>query len=237
LASMSEQLEGDTLKQRFAAGEKHATQLLLTGKLTTNKLEQLVTNDYLDPGVARTLQNELESGGTKMDDDRERFHVETNLFDFTEEDIAQNPRLTWDTRRALIEKRRDLATGWRSTQQAREGAERIDRALGIVPGMDSRFMKDEERRARDQALTEWYDAVDALSPEERQAKSIELSEVVIQRVIRGNAAKEAQQLQARLNAYKQDKDPSKLKGAALKEYQDTVSRLESQLEEKRRRAQ
>jgi hypothetical protein len=40
-----------------------------------------------------------------------------------------------------------------------------------------------------------------------------------------------------LNAYKQDKDPSKLKGAALKEYQDTVSRLESQLEEKRRRAQ
>lgn len=236
LASMSEQQETDLLKQRYAAGEKHATMLLLEGGLTTEKIASLVDNDYLDPGVGRVLQNELEEGGADFDDDRERFHVETNLFEFSEDEIAQNPRLTWETRRQLIAKRRDLASGWRSTQQAREGADRIDRALGIIPGMDTGFLSEEERRARDQALTEWYDQVDALPPEERQAKSIELSETVIQKVIRGNASKELQQLEGRLASYKQGKDPSKLKGAALKEYEDTVARYEQRIEAARRRA-
>lgn len=68
----SEQLQADELKQRYAKGEKHATLQLLSGQLSTDRIEQLVANDYLEPSVARTLQNELESGGTKVDDDRER---------------------------------------------------------------------------------------------------------------------------------------------------------------------
>lgn len=237
LINMAESLEVDSAKARFKAGEKHATMLLLDGKLTSDTLEKLVAKDYLDPTVARSMQNELESGGPAFNDDRERFHVETNLLELSEDEIAKNPRLTWDSRRALIEKRRDLAAGWRSTQQALEGAERIDRALGIVPGIDSRFLSDDERRARDQAMTEWYDSVDALDPAERQAKAIELSETVIKKVIRSNASNELRQLESRLRSYQSDKDPEKLRGAALKEYQDTVARYERQIAAARARAE
>jgi hypothetical protein len=236
LVSMAESQEVDILKQRYEAGEKYATLKLLSGQLNTEELEKLVDADYLKPSVARSLQNELQSGGPKFDDDRERFHVETNLFSFSEEEVATNGRLNWDTRRALIEKRRDLQNSWRSTQQAQEGAARIDRALGILPGMASNLLSEQEKRARDQALTEWYDSVDALPPEERRMKAIELSEGVISRVIRSNATKEAAQLESRLSQYKTDKDPSKLRGNALREYEDTVNRLERQIDEAKRRA-
>lgn len=237
LAREQDQLDSDEQKAKYARGEKAATMDLLTGRLTTKRIESLVENDDLDPGVARTLQNELEQGGPKSDDDQERFHVETNVLEFSEDEIAQNAKLSWDTRRELIEKRRELSEGWRSTQQAREGAERIDRALGIIPGMDSKMLSKDDRRARDQALTEWYNTVDALPPEERQAKSIELSEKVITNVIRNNASNERKRLENRLAAYVSDKDPTKLRGAALKEFNDTVQRLQRQIEEKRSREQ
>lgn len=227
LMGEAEQLDSAEAKRRFADGEKYATQQLLSGRLTTERIQQLVADDYLDPGIARTLQNELESGGAKADDERERFHVETNVLEFSESEIAQNPRLTWETKRHLVDKRRELSEGWRSTQQAREGAERIDRVLGIIPGMNAQMLSEEERRQRDQALTEWYNAVDALPPEERQAKSIELSENVINRVIRNKTAAEIAALEARMRAYKSDKDPAKLKGHSLKMYQETVAKYEA----------
>lgn len=231
------ELDNAEAKARYAAGEKQATLDLLNGRLTVDRVEKLVAADYLDPTVARTLRNELLEGPKRSDDSAERFHVETNLLSFSEEEIRDNRKLSWDTKRELIETRRKESSGWKSTQQAREAADRIDRALGILPGVDSRLLSDEDRRARDQALTEWYDAVDSLPEEERRLKSIELSGSVIQRVIKSNASKQAQQLEQRLRSYQADKDPSKLKGSALKEYTDTVARYERQIQEARGKAQ
>lgn len=229
--------EAAEIRARYDAGERNATEDLLAGRLTQRKLLQLVHDDNIDPAVARTLLNELQSGADRVDDAQERFHVETSVLDFSEQEIRDNPRLSWETKRVLVEKRRNLATGWRGTQQAREGADRIDRSLGIIPGVDTRLLSESDRRARDQALTEWYDTVDALPEPERQSKAIDLSQSVIDKVIRSNARTEISRLEQRLRAYQTDKDPSKLKGAALKEYESTVSRYQRQIEEARRRSQ
>jgi hypothetical protein len=190
-------------KVRWDAGEHTATQLLVDGRLTMNRISQMLEDDQIDPAIARTLRDDLKAGNDRPDDERERFYVETTLLEHTEEEIGQNSQLSWKTRRELIAKRRDLASGWRGTQQAREGAERIDRALGLPPGGALNQMLDlTVRKQRERALTAWYDKVDALPPAERQTKAIELAEEISDDVIRGNTARRLDTMRKRLEAVK-----------------------------------
>lgn len=170
---------------RWALGDNDATNAMIEGRLTSNKLSQMLEDDEIDPAVARTLYNELQAGNDKPDDERERFSVETTLLEHTEKEIGENARLSWKTRRELIEKRRQLSTTWRGTQQAKEGADRIDRALGIPSGGLNALLPDAVKKQRETALTAWYDQVDALPEAERQLKAIETAEKITDQVIRG----------------------------------------------------
>jgi len=182
---------------RYRQGDQDATAALLSGQLTQSKLLQMVESDNLEPAVARTLNNELTSGDTPKSDPETLFAVETGLLNMSEEDITTERGLTWADRGRLILKRREQASGWRGTQEGREGAERIDRALGLAPGIMNRLLSPEERKARERALTDWYSAVDALPLAERQAKAIAIAEEVTGRTIRHTAQTKVQTLRAR----------------------------------------
>lgn len=196
LASLAEAESSAAVRARYEEGDREATALLLSGQLTTAKLREMVLQQRLDPGRATTLQNELQSGrgADIVDDPQEAFTVRTNLLSYSDEDIANNHRLSYQTRADLLLKKRELEQTWRSTQAAKEGAERIDRALGILPGFDSRWLPDEERRKRDIALTEWYDAVEALPPAERQGKVIEIANQIAAKYIRQKKIDEVERL-------------------------------------------
>ncbi len=185
-------------KLRWETGDRVATGLMLKGNLSMSRLSQMVDDDELDPAVARTLYNELQGGSDRPDDTAERFRVETTLLDQTEDDIAKNSQLSWKTRSELVLKRREEMNGWKGTQQAREGTERIDRALRLPPGVNPQFLGKEELKKRERALTEWYGIVDALPPAERQSKAIEVAEDVINKVIRSDADRKAANLSKRL---------------------------------------
>jgi hypothetical protein len=231
LEQMRRALEGDEEEGRYAAGDREATGLLLSGQLTIGKLSQMNADDTLAPAVQRALRNELMEGGDRPDDARERFYVETTLLENTEEEIARNGRLSWDTRRELIGKHRELSATWRGSQQAREGAERIDRALGIVPGsLDAKTLSDDKKRQRERALTEWYDKVDALPPQERQAAAIVAAEEITERVIRGNTNAKLEAARRRLDKVKAEAGPVEDMGAQeRKDFEADVAKREAMI--------
>lgn len=181
-----------TLKARYEQGNRDATSELFTGTLTVGKLNEMVRQQRLDPDRATSLANELQSGGVAADDTKEAFHVRTNLLNFTEEEIEQNHKLSWKTRSELVLKRREEADGWKGTQAAREGEARIERALGIAPGVMRQALTIQEREQLDQAKTEWYSEIDKLPAAERQAAVITAAEDVVGRYIRKNKASKAQ---------------------------------------------
>lgn len=194
-----ERVQNDTLsmKAQYAAGEKQATELLLQGKLSIGTLERMVSDDRLDPTVARTMRTALKEGNSGIDDERTAALVGLNLLDYEESDILSNPSLSWETRGKLIAKRRELQDSWRTTQAGKEGADRIDRALGLVPGTAVVMLSDAQKRARGAALTEWYDRVDALPDSERtKAAILDLSEQTIDKVITRNNEIQAERIEA-----------------------------------------
>jgi hypothetical protein len=223
--------ENNARSLRYLEGDRSATASLLSGRLTQRQLLQMVEADRLDPADARTLLNELQAGDPGNSDPRELFSVETNLLETPEEDIRANASLSWADRSRLIQKRREEAAGWKGTQQAQEGANRIDRALGLAPNTMRAALSEEEARQRDTALTEWYNLVEALPPEERQSKAIELAEQVNSRVIKSNARDEADRVRSRLQRMKATYGSQSLSKRKQEEYDKEVARLDARLKE------
>jgi hypothetical protein len=235
LASAARTRSNTAQKIRWDAGEATATDMLLKGSLTVNTLSAMRADDELDPAIARTLLNELQAGSDRPDDTRERFRVETTLLDQEEEDIKTNSSLSWKTRTELVLKRRELMNTWRGTQQAREGQERIDRALKIPPGMNANALSPDQLEKRDRAVTEWYSAVDALPPGERQQKAIEVSESIINRIIRTDAQRRAAtlgkriaELQTKLATGDLDEEQIKQTEKSIADYERKLKAAEAQ---------
>lgn len=230
LRSLSESQEVDEVEARHAAGDRQATTDLLAGELSQGDLLTMIQADSISPQIARTLLNELQSSATRpaKSDPKRLFEVETNLLSMTEEEVATDQGLTWDDRSRLILKRRDDEAGWKGTQAAREAIDRIDRALGIAPGTNRNMLTEEEAVARDLALTDFYDRIDALPPEERQAALISTSQEVIRLNLKNQAATQLDAARANLAEYRQRMgDPNSLNGSARRRYDEEIRRYEN----------
>lgn len=222
---------------RFREGDREATAAMLAGTLTQSQLLQMVEDERVSPAVARTLLNELQQGDPIVSEPEELAHVNLNVIRLTEDEILNNGKLSWADREAAILERRKQADGWKGTQKAKEAFDRIDRALDIVPGITSLLLTPEERRQRDRALTELYDLVDALPPEERQAAVIESSEKVIQRTIRNTARERAESLKRSLASFiERTGDPEELSKTARKDYDLYVQGKEEAIRKAENRA-
>lgn len=221
---------------RHQLGDRTATAALLSNQLTQSTLLKMVESDDLEPATARTLLNELTSGDTAKSDPKTLFSTETNLLNMSEEDITTERGLTWADRSRLILKRREWASGWRGTQEGREGSERIDRALGLAPGITNALLSDDQKKQRERALTDWYTSVDALPPAERQAKSIAISEEVIGRTIRNTAQTELQSLQTKRAQLVQRMSTEKLSDMARKDLQSYLEGIDRNIAEAEKKA-
>jgi hypothetical protein len=219
---------------RFDEGDRVATASLLSGSLTVPALHRMVESGNLEPSVGRTLYNELTAGDTVggRSDPAELFRTRLTLLELSEDDIRTNRALSFKDRGDLLLQRRELQNTWRGTQQAREAIGRIDRALGIVEGTNTKLLTEEELRARDQALTEFYDKVDGLPPAERQLKAIEMSDEIVKRVIAGNANVEISRWRQRIEFAQQQfqskKSPSQRETA---DHNSTIAKWEGNIKQ------
>lgn len=175
-------------KAEAESADRDLTSALLQGKLTLAKIDEAVRLRGLNPSRATALAEKL-NAGPGGDDDRERFRVETNLLTYTREEIANNPRLSWDTKRTLIEKLDSRLGGWQDSNQSQEARRRIDNSLGIVQGIPNPLLTAEIAAKRGEALTAWYDAMALVPPAERDAKALTIADQVINTTTRKFKAK------------------------------------------------
>lgn len=232
LASAAQQQQADEARARYDAGEKEATEMLLSGRLSRRTLLEMVRNDELDPTVARTLNNELESGDASggRSDPQVLFSAKVNLLKYSEQEIATMPGLSWGDRATLIMQRRNESTGWKSTQAAREGEDRIDRALRIPKGMMSGLLDPDTAKQRDLAQTEYYNRVEALPEDQREQAAIQVAEEVADKYIRESARKDAE-LWRRREAALAAQPPPKEGSAERKAYDADLKRFRAKAAE------
>lgn len=231
LADAGKQAEIKAKSARWEEGERSLTEDLLAGRLTLRRLLQAAEDDEADPAVLRTLRNELTEGDTPKSDPQTLFDYETDLLNKSDDEIKTERGLTWADRSRLLLKKREWESGWRGTQQGREAAQRIDRALGIPPGLEGRLLSGDVQKQRERALTEWYDAVDALPAAERQFAAIRVAEEVIGRVIKNTAREALEKARRNLDNFrKAPGDVAKLDDYNRKIYDDEVARLTGEIE-------
>lgn len=180
-AELARQQDADA-KAMARQAEADLTIEMFQGTLTGAKITAAIRTRGLDPAVGRTLFDKLNAGPGK-DDDRERFIVESNILSYSAQEIADNPRLSWDTKRVLVEKRRTLEGGWPDSNNSQEARQRIDRAVGIVPGVPNPFLSQQTAIDRGQAQTRWFELMQALPPDQREAQAIPMAQQVINEVI------------------------------------------------------
>lgn len=219
------------MKAEWAAGEKLATQLLLRGQLTLRTLDKMVTADQLDPAIARSLRTALKEGATSMQsDERTLFIYETQVLSFTEQQIRDEPLLSWKDKIDLIDKRRQQEGGWPDSNPAQEAKARIDRALGLVPGVLVASLPDDVKRARGRAQGMWYDEMAQLPDDRRLEQAIPIAEKVIKQVVVTNNAREVDRLKQLRESFTRGKDPASMGKAERKRYQDELDRIDRQIE-------
>jgi hypothetical protein len=219
-------------RARYEAGDREATADMLGGTLTQKKILDMVEDKRLKPETARTLNNELTNGDAGKSDPETLYRLETNLLDYTDEEIEQQYGLSWADKSRLTLKKREWESGWRGTQEGREAAERIDRSLGIPPGGLNQLLPDPIRKARERALTDWYNSVDSLEPGVRQSQLIPKAEEVIGRVIRQNKQLELDNLKRRRDRVTQKIAAEQPSGQAKKDIDAELQSLDAQIRQR-----
>lgn len=214
-------------KARYEAGDRVATAAMIDGSLSPSQLLHMVQQQRLEPSVARTLHNELQNP-TAADDPEVAFNVRANLLDYTDDDIKTQVGLTWKTKGDLLLKKREDEQSWKNTQAAREADDRIDRALGIVPGTMIQTLPVEVRTARDTAKTKFYKEVDALPANERQNKVLSVADDVVKKVIRSNTWKAADRaLEKKKNYMKLAGDPKDMSPEKRAQFEKDIARYDA----------
>lgn len=237
LESFDKRKDGREEALRYEQGDRTFTAKLLAGTLMQKDLLDGVTSQNLKPETARTLMSALHSGDNEKDDQKSLYNLKTDaaFLNRTNDEIAAWPGLTWKTKADVIEERDRLRNGWRGTQQAHEGSERIDRALGIVPGTPMQALSDDQKTQRQQALTHWYNEVDALDPAQRQGQAIKLSEDVVTRFVRKAKADDAQGMRNAKTRYisgmqQSHGDPGGYSKQLKQEFDAKVKRYDTQID-------
>ena len=215
-----------------AMGEKADRDLsakLLEGTLTNSQIVAAIRTQGLDPGRGTALSGMLRAG-PGVDDDRERFKVETNLPAYTAKEIADNPRLSWDTKRALIAQLNSKMEGWPDSNRSQEARRRIDNALGIIPGSMNSLLSPEDAKDRGIAQTLWYNQMAALPLEQRDTSAITSAETVISQYVgQKNAQKRLRSVQGAINKAKSDMAENKPGSAKYRVAEQELTKRQAEL--------
>ena len=202
LEDEAETIESNERVERHREIERELTLIDLRGSLTPELVEQMVENDDIDSGRTDYWLERANDPGPRFSDTGVDFVYDTSLMAFTEEEIADESKLTKERRAELIQQRRDMvadAEDWRGTQQGQEGARRIRNELGLADGIMLSGSGDKLVKQAGRALSDYYNMVETLPLEQRQAKAIEMSEEVITKIQASRQDEKMEKAQTRLD--------------------------------------
>lgn len=214
---------------KYEAGDRAATEDLLSGSLTQPKLLDMVRKQDLKPEIARTLLNTLNAGDPGVDDSRAVMNVETDLLHYSEEDIRSNSGLKFSTRTRLILKRREQVDGWQSTQDAKEAEARIDRSLNIIPGTIMATLDEATATQRYRARTQFYNVMAGIDPAQRQAMAIPTAESVIREFVTQKASTDANDMRRIRASYVKAHPMDSMSSDGKKAYEAQLARYDANI--------
>jgi len=171
-------------KARWREGAKQIATLDLNGDLIIEHLQDMVKNDQLDPKVANAYKKNAFLEGLEFSEQVAINEIKADILAVSELEIQTDTRLSRIDKGKLIQERRSLEEdkgNWRSTQNGREGARRINQAFGIIKGVDSRITAEKARRAG-MVLTRYFNEIEALPLEEREYKTVEIADKLVKEV-------------------------------------------------------
>lgn len=171
-------------KELWRNGERIVANLDLEGALTIEHLQGMVEDGTLDPKVAAKYKQAAMLDGPEFSDQIAINEIRADILSTSDFDIQTDPRISREDQQKLIEERRSIEedkANWRGTQNGREGARRINQAFGIIKGVDTRISKEKAQRAG-MVLTRYFNEVESLPLEERELKTIEISDRLVKEV-------------------------------------------------------
>jgi hypothetical protein len=222
-------MEAAARKEVYEKNERVFTAAYLQGRLGKGDLVRALEVDAIDPTLARTLANEMESDATGGEPPETTqallFALNANLLALTEDDIRNAP-IPFKEKIPLLEKYRERVSGWGSTPEAKEAMARIDRELGFVPGTPTATLSQDDLRRRGRAMTELYNRVQSLPPDPRQTAVIGVAEEVVETVLKTQQQRSAQKARAQLDVLRK-KDVSGMGAAERAAHDSAIQRLEA----------
>jgi len=204
IADAEDKLESDERRQLHEETERDITLQALNGTLTTEVLKAHLEDDSIDPGFARTMDKVASAQGVLHDDDAVKLDYNLDLLAVPERTIAEDERLTRDTRMALISDRRALeddAGNWRRTQNGSEATRRIKAEFGMVDGLIAQLDPEKAKRAG-RALTSLYEQVEMLPLEQRAGQAVAISNQIIKDLKLGDSVEDLRFVNERLGKMK-----------------------------------
>lgn len=202
VADETERLAKADTARRYAKTEREVTLSALEGTLTTEQLTQHLEADTISPSLARTMDKIASASGVINDDLAVKLDYSLDLLAVSETDIAQDDRLTRETRISLVQERRKLeddAGNWKRTQNGSEATRRIKAEFGMVDGLIAQLDPEKAKRAGN-ALTELYETIEALPVEQRAGAAVDAADGIISRLKKGDASEGLVRVQKTIGA-------------------------------------
>lgn len=224
-------------KERHRLGKAEITLQMMRGEPVD--LQAAIAADQVPSDWALTQESRAAQRGPAFDDEATKAFYTLNLLDYSEQEIMEDFDLTPETRAALVMERRELLDdqeAWQSTQAAREAQRRIRTMVGIPEGIVVSGMQNSLMREANEALTQFYAEVEALPPEQRAAKTLEIADRIVVRIDADRALDEIESARTTLDRLQQDLSALDEGGDRYKTKLRQVERKRRQIEDLQRRA-
>lgn len=167
--------------ERWRIGESQLAFDMLTNQLGPDDVITALAHDRVSPEFARKIEQRAIEG-PPFSDPIQLYQYMLDPTAFEVVDIAFDNTVNADDRLKVLTKRQEVLDdqeGWRNSQNGIEGVRRIDNEFGFKGGQNAAFADPARVRRAGRVLTEYYERVESLPPEQRESKAVEIADQLI----------------------------------------------------------
>ena len=183
-------------EEKQAAVERY-NDAYVSGSLNQMQLDTDLANGTIDIATHKLYSEKANDPGAKFDNTGTQLRVMTYLGDYSKQDILDLPDITNGTKMKLLAERKNYLENegkWTATINGREARDRVRRKFNILSDtlMAKIDFTGRTMREFDQTYRAFFDRVQALPVEERESKSLQIADEVINEYDHSKAKQKAE---------------------------------------------
>ena len=224
-------------EERQAKVEEYDSQYV-SGTLDQNQLDSDLANGSINIAIYEKYSQKANDPGAKYDNTATQLRVISYMSDYSKQDILDLPDITNKTKMDLIaEQKRYLEEEgkWTATINGLEARDRVRRKFNILSDtlMAKIDFTGRTMREFDETYRKFFDRVQALPPEEREMKALQIADQVINEYDHTKAKQrvEAEQERKRKEEEEAKRAADAYKNSTLGKFMSTMGRIKEDLME------